>query len=209
MREAYRVFAASARIGDRWSDQGNVLAEVLYPCLSLRDTMEQQTAEPQRTFMALVSRSREQLALDSLKHTRESVRLMVIRGGEPGHQDTAALGVQGRVTLGHEADSSDHSAFCTAVLCLSENEDCYTREFLRAVHGGRCVIAAEDCGAAAEVLRHDAEAMIVPPRPEAIAAAMDRVAQDGAFARARATAALNAMQKLDIGPEHTVARLLS
>jgi glycosyltransferase involved in cell wall biosynthesis len=76
-----------------------------------------------------------------------------------------------------------------------------------AAHAHRPVIATTDAGAVLEFVEHGLNGLVVEPRPEAVAEAMDRLYLDRALAGRYGEANFARLAELDIDWSHVVAAI--
>jgi glycosyltransferase involved in cell wall biosynthesis len=218
--ETRAIFTNSRVVAARLKKFNNVDSEVLYPPLL---HPERFACREYGDFILYASRAahhkRQLLAIEAMRHTRTPVKLVLA-----GRADSEAyalelrkaierLGVGGRVRLDTSWISEEEKvrlfAECLAAMYIPLDEDSYGYPSLEAHHSQKAVLTTTDAGGTAELIVDGENGLIVPPEPEALAAAMDRLYEDRALARRMGEAGPAAMDRLQISWDRVVDRLLA
>jgi glycosyltransferase involved in cell wall biosynthesis len=91
-------------------------------------------------------------------------------------------GLSGRITFENrwitEDEKVERLAPALAVAYLPVDEDSYGYSSLEAAHAQKAILTTTDSGGVLELVEHEANGLVVPPIPQAIAEAMDRLYRD-------------------------------
>lgn len=218
--EARAIYTNSRVVGARLKQFNNVESDVVYPPIL---NPERFRCDGYGDFILYVSRAaehkRQHLAVQAMRHTRTPVKLLLAgRADSDAYAETlnaliAENGLEGRVRLTNawmsEAEKVDLFADCLAAIYCPLDEDSYGYPSLEAHHSRKAVITTSDAGGTRELIVDGDNGFIVPPEPEAIAAAMDRLYEDRAMARRMGEAGLKAIERLGITWERVLERLLA
>ena len=162
---------------------------------------------------------RQHLLVEAMRFVRSPVRLVV--GGPPdGPADADRLralvrghGLEGRVELelgflprDRLAARTNHALACAY---LPTDEDSVGYVTMEAFHAGKAVLTVTDSGGLLEIVRDGETGFVVPPDPEALAEAMDRLFLDRAAAAALGAAGRALWLGKGIAWETTIERLLA
>lgn len=96
----------------------------------------------------------------------------------------AELGVADRVSFIGAADEAtllEHYARCRAV-CFTPREEDYGFVTVEAFASSKPVVSCHDSGGPTELVKHEVNGLLCPPDPPAVAAALERLANDEALA---------------------------
>ena len=214
---AKRVFTNSRRVSERLLAYNGIESTPLYHPPPLAERYHSEEAED---FLLVPSRindtKRQDLVVEALFHVRSDVRVRIMgRPDSPGFIERltarAAALPAGRVSF--EGGVSDEEkialyAKCTAVLFVPLDED-YGYVTLEAMLAGKPVLTCTDSGGVLEFATDNENALICEPDPVALAASMDRVWQDRAFARRLGAAGRARYESLGISWNHVVESLLA
>lgn len=218
--EARAIFTNSRVVGERLRKFNNVESEVVYPPVLDPDRFR---CDEYGDYLAYVSRiaphKRQDLAIEAMRHTRTPVRL-VVAGLPDSDMYVAALrdqiersGLEDRVRLDDrwlsEEEKLDLLAGCLATMYFPFDEDSYGYPSLEAHHALKAVITTSDAGGTSELIVNEENGLVVPPEPEAIAAAMDRFYTDRTLARRLGEAGPGAIERLGVTWDRVVERLLA
>ena len=147
---------------------------------------------------------RQSILIEAMALTRSPVSA-VIAGGGTMHEAYARrieeLGIGSKVKLLGAISREEMLAWyanCLGVFFGPRDED-YGYITLEAMLAARAVITCNDSGGPLEFVRHGETGLVAEPRPEEVAAAIDRLASDAARARAMGEA----------GREHYLAQGIS
>jgi len=150
---------------------------------------------------------RHALVLEALRFTPPEIDLVFVGAGDHGPLASLAeeWGFAGRVRFaGVVALPSCVAAVTFGVAQMSPEEG-----VLEAFAAGRAVVAADDSGAAAELIEDGANGLLLPPDPRAIADALARLAHPGGPARAMGEAARRTLAARRITWAHVAEQLLT
>jgi glycosyltransferase involved in cell wall biosynthesis len=209
------LFTIARNVTDRLSRYNRIASEVLYhpPALA-----EQYRSASSENFILAPGRvdkiKRQHLIIDAFTQLPEGVRLVLIgqATGEYGEAAKAAasrLGAERVVMKGvvSEAEKLDLYARCLAVYNGVYDED-YGYITLEAFLAGKPVLTHPDSGGPLEFVRHEENGLIVPPDATALADATRRLAADPSWAKALGQEGRGQIDRLGIGWDNVVARLL-
>ena len=220
LQEAHRIFTNSRVVGDRLRRFNGIESEVLYPPVL---HPEQFRVGPYGDEIVCVSRlehhKRQHLLVEAMRHVRSGVRLRLSGTGLSEHYlgelrgAIARHGLDGRVTMenrwisGEEKAAQLEGALAAAYVPL--DEDSYGYPTVEAAHARRCTVTVSDAGGVSEFVRDGETGLAVPPEPEALAQAFDRLHVDRALAARLGGAAAGRVAELSIDWDTVVAKLLS
>ncbi len=190
LSEARRVFANSQTVAKRLQKYNGIASEPLYHPPPL---VGQYRTGPPGDYALSVGRlegwKRPDLVISSLRHAPKARLVLVGRGQEEGRLRRLAreAGVSERIQWITEevADERLIELYTGArlVIVAPEGEDLgYVP--LEAFLSGKAVLTTEDAGGPLEFVKDGETGFVVPPRPEAIGAAL-RIAWDNEAALAR------------------------
>ncbi len=212
LREAEALFSTSGVVADRLARFNGLAAEPLYHPPPLFEQLHPGGAGdyvfcPTR----LEGNKRPQLLVEAMAHAGTSTRLVVAGRGTLDtelRERVDALGLADRVELpGFVPDAQlvDLYADSLAVVYAPFDED-YGYVTLQAFRAGKPVITTHDAGGVLEWVEDGITGLVTEPAPEAVGAAIERLANDPGLAqrmgdKARARVA-------DLSWEPVVARLV-
>ena len=219
LREASAVFVNSRRMAGRVREYNDLEAEILYP--PLRRTNGLFAAAYGDYVLCpgrLVGHKRQHLFIEALGYTATPVRLVVAGPcdsqdyEERMHRIAAEADLNGRVSIFagwlEEADKSELYANALAVGYAPHDEDSYGYVTLEAAQSRKAVITCSDSGGLLEFIEHGTSGFVAEPRPQAIAACLDRL-WEKALARRMGRASFERMHTLNIRWDHVLSRLLA
>lgn len=220
LAEAHRLFANSQVVAERIRRFNGVTAEVLYPPLHRPELFR---AGPYGDTIVCVCRmerhKRQHLLIEALAQTRTPVRLRLCgKASDPGYvADLQALAVaskvEDRLVLENrwisEEEKVEFLSDALAAAYIPLDEDSYGYPTLEAAQAGRCTITCSDSGGTLEFVRDGCDGVIVPPVPEALAAAFDRLYDNRDLARRLGEGAARRVADLGISWERVIDRLMS
>lgn len=161
---------------------------------------------------------RQDLLVEAMRYTRSDVRLVI--AGPPDDETAGSLlealvathDLRSRVELrlGYRAREEIAALANGALACayLPIDEDSLGYVTMEAFSAAKAVVTARDAGGLLQIV-HDGETGIVaPPEPQAIAAALDRLAGDRDRTITMGRAAKELLESKDITWETTITRLL-
>jgi glycosyltransferase involved in cell wall biosynthesis len=206
LEEAERLYTISGVVADRLRDFGGLAAKPLYHPPPLAERLG---PGPFGDYVFCATRleanKRPHLLVDSLPFTRSGVRSVVAGRGEL--LDDLAAGVRGqdlgdRVELrGFVPDEELVELFAgaLAVVYAPSDED-YGYVTLQAFLAGKPVVTAEDAGGVLEWVEDGVTGLVTDGSPEAIGAAVDRLAGDRALAERLGAAGRERVARLSWAP---------
>jgi len=211
--EATRLFATSGVVAARLARYNGLVAEPLHHPPPLADRLHGGDFGDYVFCVTRLERNkRPGLLVEAMASVRPSVRLRLAgRGSLAAELATSAgrLGVAGRVDLcGFVSDDEliGHYAGALAVAYAPQDED-YGYVTLEAFLAGKPVVTAQDAGGVLEWVEDGVTGLVTDGTPEAMGAAIDRLAEDPAWARELGEAGRRRVASLGWGP--VVDRLLS
>jgi glycosyltransferase involved in cell wall biosynthesis len=221
LREATKLFCNSAVVRYRLHKFNGIDAEVLYPPLRDGEFHYADCGDYLLYLARLTPHKRQWLALESLRRTRNPVRLVIAGRPDPGAEFyldelrglVARYTLEDRVTLlanwVPESDKVDLLARCLAVLYFPFDEDSYGYVSLEAHAAAKPVLTTTDAGGTNELIADGINGFVTPPDPDLIAQAMDALYENRTGAATMGRAGSRRVGELGIGWERVVNRLLS
>ncbi len=213
LEEASRLFALSGVVADRLARFNGLVAEPLYPPPPLHDRLA--PGEPGNevfTVTRLEQNKRPGLLVEAMAEVRSPVRAAVAGRGSAAEElaaTVARLGLGDRVSLLGFVDDDElvrRLRNALAVVYAPVDED-YGLVTLQAFLAGVPVITASDAGGVLEWVEHEVTGLVTDGTPGAVAAAIDRLADDRELARKLGAAGRERAAAL--GWDAVVARLTS
>jgi glycosyltransferase involved in cell wall biosynthesis len=208
-------FANSRRVAERLQGFNDLASEPLYHPPANVDRFFCAPAEP---YIFCPSRlealKRQDLLIRAAQHLRSPVVLVIAGdGGQRAGYDRLidSLGVGDRVRLlGHisEAEKRLYYARSLAVFFGPRDED-YGYVTLEAMLSAKPVITCTDSGGPLELVLDGQTGLVVPPSPEAVAAAIDRLHAAPVWAAGLGRGARRHYEELGIAWQPVVERLLA
>ena len=187
-RNVTRLVAQSRTIQARLQRFGAIPSELLYPPAPERPYWTQGYSDYIFAVSRLHPLKRLDLLVEAAALTKDQRLHFKIAG--TGEQEgelrerIRALGLEQRVELLgpiSDAELLDHYARCRAVFFAPWNED-YGFVTLEAFRSGKAVITTHDSGGPSELVGHDRTGFVTEPTPQAVAAAIDRLAAEPSLA---------------------------
>jgi glycosyltransferase involved in cell wall biosynthesis len=217
LRESKRIFTISRRVSARLKEYNNLDSETLYPALvnpaSFRcGEFGNYLFYPSRICLP----KRQYLAVESMKYTRSEAKLVIA-----GYPDTVEQlekvkmiisqnHLQNKVKLisGWISEEEKIKLYAESLGCLfiPFDED-YGFVTLEAFSSAKPVITCTDSGGPVEFVENEVNGFTVPPDPQAIAAAIDKLYYDKELARRMGRAALEKIGNLNITWDNIVKKL--
>lgn len=195
--EARRLFTISKNVAERLRRFNGLDAEPLYPPSPLAPLLDAAPAEAEEPGAAggyvltagrLVRPKRFELLIEAVARAGGGLSA-VIAGSGPEADALARLaaerGVADRVRFAGWVDDAELAGLyrgCRAVYFAPFDED-YGYVTVEAFRAGKPVVTTSDAGGSLELVRDGVNGYVVEPSPRAVAAALDRLAADGALAR--------------------------
>lgn len=218
--EAHRIFANSRTVADRLRRFNGIDGEVLYPPVFRPERFRaEQWGDEILCICRMEHHKRQHLLIEAMRHVRTPVRLRLCgRSNSIGYvADLEAIirqyGLDDRVTLDHrwidEEEKVERLAHALASAYVPHDEDSYGYPTIEAAHAGKATVTTPDSGGVREFVADGECGLIVPPRPQAIADAFDRLWGDRKLARRMGEAARERIDRLDITWAHVLDRLLA
>lgn len=214
-----RIFTNSQVTSDRLRRFNGFESSVLLPPL----------AEPERFFCSgyqdflfcpgrITGGKRQALAVEAMRYVRTPVRL-VVAGLPETAEDLARLetivsdhGLGSRVeiidrfiTEEEKADLHGRSLGC---VYLPYDEDSYGYVTLEAFQSQKPVLTCWDSGGLLSLVTDEVSGIVVPPQPQDLAAAIDRLGSDRDLARRLGEGGHRRLQELKIDWAHVISELL-
>jgi glycosyltransferase involved in cell wall biosynthesis len=160
---------------------------------------------------------RQQLLVQALAHTRSGVRA-VIAGApdvssylDPLRETIEREGLASRVELIPEWISEERKlelyANALAVVYPPLDEDSYGYVTMEAFYAHKAVVTCEDSGGTHELVEDGVTGRVVAPTPEALAEALDELADDPALAERLGHAGRERLETLNVSWDAVVERL--
>jgi glycosyltransferase involved in cell wall biosynthesis len=221
LAECRKVFTNSRTVSQRLETFNGIESEVLYPPLG-RDAhvASGPRGDTVVSLSRVVSHKRQLLAVRAMAHTRSGVRLHVAgldsTGGGYAAEITRTierLGLQDRVTFEHAAVSDERKrelmSTALAVVHAPVDEDSYGYVGLEAASARRAIVTTTDSGGVLELVNDGENGLVVPPDPEALGHAFDRLHEDRELSRKLGEAQASRTAALGIDWDRTIARLLA
>jgi glycosyltransferase involved in cell wall biosynthesis len=220
LSECKRIYTISPVSGERLKKFNGFEYTVLFHPLERTDHL---VCRDYGDFIFFPSRitggKRQHLVVESMKYVKTGVRL-VIAGGPETPDDLkrleATIGTHdlgGRVRLLPrfiaEEEKAELFSDCLACAYTPYDEDSYGYVTLEACHCRKAVVTCTDSGGTHLLVRDGVTGSIVPPEPEALAAAFDRLYADRRAARAMGEAGYELSSTLKITWDHVIESLTS
>ncbi len=206
LTESSKLFTISGVVADRLARFNGLAAEPLYHPAPFWDEL---APGPSEDFvfcpLRLEGNKRPGLLVDALAHVRSDTRLALAgHGSLEGElrERARVLGVDARLDLlgfVTDADVVDHYARALAVVYAPFDED-YGYVTLQAFRAGKPVITAFDSGGVLEWVEDGVNGFITDGTPEAMAEAIDRLANDPSLAEKMGAAGRDRVADLRWGP---------
>jgi glycosyltransferase involved in cell wall biosynthesis len=183
LAECRHVFANAQNTANRLARFNGIAARALYHPPALAGRLR---AGDFGDYVLSVGRlervKRADLAVRAMAHVTEPVRLRVVGDGSGRAElEAIAAGIPGRSIEFLGAASQDQLvdlyAGALGVVYAPYDED-YGYVTLEAFLAGKPVVTASDSGGTLEFVEHERNGFVASPDPEAIAAAIDRLARD-------------------------------
>jgi glycosyltransferase involved in cell wall biosynthesis len=222
LRETAKLFCNSRVVQQRLKEFNHLDAEVLYPPL----------LNPQQFhcggygdyllyFSRLTHHKRQWLAIESMRHTKTPVRLVI--AGEPDptcgpyvddlQRMIDSYDLHERVVLlprwVPQQEKIELMSECLAAVYLPFDEDSYGYPSLEAHAAGKAVLTTTDSGGTNELIVQGQNGFITPPDPQLIAEGMDFLYTNRKKAKEMGEAGVQRIKELGIDWDHVVERLLS
>ncbi|HEY1774790.1 MAG TPA: glycosyltransferase family 4 protein [Solirubrobacteraceae bacterium] len=220
LREARKIFTLSRTVATRLREYNGIEATVLYPPLADAGRLYCETGEDYVFYPSrITSHKRQMLAIEAASHLRSDARIIIAGApGEPGdipplEQLIRERGLEQRVKLiPHwisEEEKTELIARSLGVLYVPYDEDAIGYVTLEASHASKPVITCTDSGGALELVLDGENGLVVEPQGPAIAAAIDRLRADPAWAAGMGERAHELLAERRISWDEVVEALIS
>jgi glycosyltransferase involved in cell wall biosynthesis len=218
LREARKIYTNSATTSDRLARYNQIASTVLYP--PLLETKHFRFGETGNyVFCAgrVTTSKRQHLLVEAMQHTRTAVRLVIAgKTEDPADAEriarlVAEYGLAGRViVIDRFIEEEEKAALFSDALAAAYipfDEDSYGYVTMEAFYSGKPVITTSDSGGILQFVGAGVRGFGVAPTPAALAAAMDRLYEEPARARALGEAGFALIRKMGLTWEHVVSTL--
>jgi glycosyltransferase involved in cell wall biosynthesis len=220
LREAERIFTQSRNVAQRLREFNGIEATVLYMPLAEPGRLYCEAGEDYVFYPSrITSHKRQMLAIEAAGHLRSDARIVIAGApGEPGdipplEQLIRERGLEQRVTLIPRWISEEEKAKLIArslgVLYVPYDEDAIGYVTMEASHARKPVITCSDSGGALELVLDGENGLVAAPEGPAIAAAIDRLRADPAWAARLGERAHELLAERRIGWDEVVEALIS
>src|SRR5665213_2113340 len=222
LRESSIVFCNSEAAKNRLKRINSLDAEVLYPPVVRHDQFHcAGYGDYLLYFSRLTRRKRHWLAIESLRHTKTPVKLVIAGASDPECEPYVAelrslilrYKLADRVALlpGWVPDDRKNELLsdCLAGLYFPLDDDSYGYSSLEAHASCKAVLTTTDAGGACELIVDGLNGLVRPPDPAAIAEAMDLLYTNRPATQQMGAAGPQLMKELGMNWDHVVERLLS
>jgi glycosyltransferase involved in cell wall biosynthesis len=220
LAEARHIYTNSGVVSKRLLDYNGITAAPLYPPLF---EPERFRCEPAADYVLYASRicpqKRQLLALEAMKFTKSSVRLILVGPVEyDGTRDELQRlivenGLTDRVELIDRFVPEEYKielmARALAIVYVPFDEDSYGYPSLEAAAAQKPVIATTDSGGTRELIVDGRCGWMTDPTPQALAAAYDQAFEDRARTKAMGEAMQERVRELGIEWPVTIEKMLA
>jgi glycosyltransferase involved in cell wall biosynthesis len=218
LAEARKIFTNSEVTASRLQRFNGIGAEVLYPPLLEPTRFHCQEYGDYVFYPSRITASKRQhLVVESLKHTKSGVRL-VIAGKAEAEEDLRRIEkivrdnrLEDRVTVLHRfiAEEEKASFFARALACtyIPFDEDSYGYVTLESYQARKPVVACTDSGGTDVLVKDGITGYVVPPDPRAISGALDRLFSDKSKTQKMGEAGHDLVESLGINWDHVIQSL--
>ncbi len=218
--EARTIFSNSRIVGERLLRFNGIGSEVLYPPVLRPESF---TCGPYGDEIVCISRlehhKRQHLLVEAMRYTRTGVHLRLCGSSTSPeyanslHELVESASLNDKVAIEDrwisEEDKIARFAGALATAYVPLDEDSYGYSTIEAAQARRCTVTLSDAGGVLEFVSDGENGYVLPPDPEALARAFDRLYADRALARAMGESAHEQLQKLNITWERVLERLLA
>ena len=216
--EAKRVFASSKNVQGRLWGSLRIQSEPLYHRSPLTEDLLTRELGPLGTAVVFPSRfeslKRQSVVVDAMRHVTTDVRLVLVGRGP----DEAALrrqieqhrlGERVSIEVGVPDERLRELMLEALAVYYGPFDEDYGYVTLEGFAAGRPVVTLTDSGGPLEFVDDGETGVVVPPEPEAIAEAFDRLFVDRARAARLGEAGRNRVESQVPGWPEVIARLLA
>lgn len=218
LREAHSLFANSETTRDRLKTFNDLEAEVLLPPLPNPGHYYCAEADGYVFFPSRITPAKRQvLAVQAMAHVRTRTRLVIAGPADTPealdrlHRAIDDSGVSDRVTLMPRwiSEKEKHDLFARSLGCvfIPFDEDSYGYVALEAYHARKPVVTCSDSGGVLSLVEGGITGLVSDPTPEALGAAIDRLAQNSRVATQMGQAGFAHITTLGITWERVVGAL--
>jgi glycosyltransferase involved in cell wall biosynthesis len=220
LREAHHVFTNSHTVSDRLRRFNGIDSEVLYPpVLSPELFCSKVYGDEIISVCRMEHHKRQHLLIEAMRYVKTPVRLRLSGLSlAPSYrrslQEIVESGrLQEKVLIEDrwisEEEKADRLASALANAYVPVDEDSYGYPTIEAAHSERCTITTEDSGGVKEFVSNGFNGFVVPPTPQALAVAFDRLYEDRALAERMGNQAADRIVALSINWDNVVTKLLA
>jgi glycosyltransferase involved in cell wall biosynthesis len=215
--EAKRIFTNSRNVKERLWASTRLPSEVLYHHSPISQALLGMEPGAYGDYVVFPSRleavKRQVLAVEAMRHVRTNVRLVLIGSGphEAGIRERIdELGLSRRVSLevGLSDDALERLYLGALAVYYGPFDEDYGYVTLEGFAAKRPVVTLTDSGGPLEFVVDTETGLVVPPEPQAIAEALDRLFADRALAKRLGTAGNETLSAAVPGWPEIVSRLL-
>jgi glycosyltransferase involved in cell wall biosynthesis len=217
LSEAKKIFTISDVVTQRLKQFNGFPSEVLYPPLLDGNKFFCSEFGDYIVYISRISQGKRQhLAVNAMKYTRSKVRLIIAGSADTETDKNQIESIVEKDKLGDkvkiinrfvsEAEKIQLYANALACIFIPYDED-YGYITLEAYHSLKPVITCSDSGGTLWMVKDGETGYVVPPTPEAIAEAMDRLFNDRAKTRRMGQAGLDNLLALNINWKNVIERL--
>jgi glycosyltransferase involved in cell wall biosynthesis len=189
IREAKRVFTNSQVVAARLQHFNGIAATPLYPPILAPERFRNDGYGDEIVVICRIEpHKRQSLLVEAMRHVKTPVKLRLCGTSMSSvHLDEIAAtiaryGLQSKIRFENRWISEDEKiqrlAPALAVAYLPQDEDSYGYCSLEAGHARKCVLTVHDSGGVLELIKDGINGLVVPPKPMALADAMDRLFLD-------------------------------
>ena len=213
LRECRRVFTISRTTSERLARYNGLKRGVLHPPPPFAERLQ---PGPYGDYVLYVGRlesiKRPDLAVRAMQHVDHGIRLVIVGDGTHRRRTeevAESLGVSGRVQFAGsvgEGELADLYKHALAIVFTPYEED-YGYVTLEAFLAQKPVITSVDSGGPLEFVEHEVNGIVAEPVPEAIAAAINRLAGDRA--RAASFGAAGMERARQVTWDHVIEQLVA
>jgi glycosyltransferase involved in cell wall biosynthesis len=220
LQEARTIFTNSKVVADRVRRFNNLECEVLYPPVFAPERFFNDAWGDEIVCVCRMEHhKRQHLLIEAMRHVRTPVRLRLsgntmshpymgqLKDAVAGFRLEEKVRIDARWVSEEEKISLLAAALASAYIPL--DEDSYGYPTIEAAHASKATIATHDGGGVLEFIKDGENGILVPPEPEALAEAFDRLWSDRSLARRLGEAANHRVREMNITWEHVLERLLA
>lgn len=220
LRQVKEIYTNSRIVADRLKKYNDICAtDILYPPLLHPEMYRREQAENYFFYPSRITASKRQnVAIEAMRHVKSDFNLVLAGNADAESYGTEMKSLIARYRLQQrvkmlswisDEEKARWMARSFAVLYLPYNEDSYGYVTLEAFHSRKAVITFTDSGGTHELIRDGVNGMIVPPSPESLAQAMERLWSDRRKAMDMGEYAYHSLAEHNICWDFVLRRLLS